>query len=160
MSALFPPIPPAIDRGAGVEAEPTSTEVLKSEESIKFPVPSGIIDRLVLDSVPMVALLPAPRLSSVAEIPRVEEEVIVARLEEVRVVRSPAVRVVTPDRANEAFVVRVPREVALMLVALLAFIVVEDRLVVLLLILSIPVPLLGVISIPTVVPPPRVRVLF
>ena len=73
------PIPPLIDNGAGVVAEPTNTLVSKSLANTKLPVPFGLRVRLSLDSVPIVAALPAPRLNTVALTPRVEDEVNVVR---------------------------------------------------------------------------------
>ena len=95
MSEALLPIPPDIDRGAGVVAEPTNTEESASDDSIKLPVPLGDSVKLSSDSVPIVAALPAPRFRVVADIPRVEADVIVARFAAVIVVRPEAARVVS-----------------------------------------------------------------
>src|SRR3989344_7722589 len=75
-----------MDRGAGVVAFPTNVEELKSDASIKLPVPFGERVRLSSDSVPIVAAAPAPRLRVVDEIPRVAAVVIVAKFAAVIVV--------------------------------------------------------------------------
>ena len=95
MSEALLPIPPDIDRGAGVVAEPTNTEESASDVSIKLPVPLGASVKLSFDSVPIVAALPAPRFRVVADIPRVAADVIVARFPAVIVVRPEAARVVS-----------------------------------------------------------------
>lgn len=86
MSVALEPIPPLIDKGAGVEALPTNTLVLKSDASIRLPVPFGVRVRLSSETVPMVAADPAPRLSVVAETPSAAADVIVVRPVAVRVV--------------------------------------------------------------------------
>lgn len=86
ISEAFDPIPPDIERGAGVEAEPTSTDVSESEASTMLPVPLGASVRLLFVVVPIVAGEPAPRLRVVDEIPSVVAEVIVARFAAVIVV--------------------------------------------------------------------------
>ena len=120
-----------------------------------LPVPFGAMLRFAFVVVPIVALDPLPRLSCVAETPSVAAEVIVAREEDVIVVKLLAVRVVTPERANAALVVRVPSEVALIAV-------VPVKLVVNALMLRTEPapPLRGDILMFPVVAPPRVRVLF
>src|SRR3989344_1382966 len=84
-----------MDRGAGVVAFPTNVEELKSDASIKLPVPFGERVRLSSDSVPIVAAAPAPRLRVVDEIPRVAAVVIVAKFAAVIVVRPEAASVVS-----------------------------------------------------------------
>ena len=91
MSAPLLPIPPLIAKGEGVElAEPIATPCWEVDDNSSWPEPLGVMVRLLLPVVPRVAGEPLPRLSVVAEIPRVEAEVIVAKEE--------AVRVVVPER--------------------------------------------------------------
>lgn len=108
----------------------------------------------------IVAALPFPRVKVVESIPRLAAASIVARFAVVSVVSELDVKLVTPARENEAFVVRVPSAVALIAVALFALIVVEEILVVAALTFNTPVPLLGLRLIFPVVLPPMVRVLF
>jgi hypothetical protein len=86
MSEALEPIPPLIDRGAGVEAEPINTLLSKSEESIRFPLPLGVIVKESSLTVPMVAADPPPRLRVVALTPSVAALVMVVSPVAVRVV--------------------------------------------------------------------------
>src|SRR6266705_2902381 len=86
MSAPLLPIPPEIERGAGVlEDDPTYTPESKSEVRMVFPEPPGVRVRLLFPVVPIEAFAPLPRLSVVAEMPRVADVVSVARDEAVMV---------------------------------------------------------------------------
>ena len=57
------PIPPDIERGAGVfEEAPIRTAVSKSDERIRFPVPFAVKERLSFETVDMVEAAPPPTL--------------------------------------------------------------------------------------------------
>ena len=52
MREAFDPIPPDIERGAGVFAElPIKTDESKSDERIRFPVPFATNERLSFETV-------------------------------------------------------------------------------------------------------------
>jgi hypothetical protein len=104
INALFPPIPPEIDKGAGVVALPTNTLESASLDSIRLPVPFGRRVRLSLDSVPIVAGEPPPRLSVVALIPRVAAEVmVVSPVAESVVSLAANVKVLLPESSVRVF---------------------------------------------------------
>src|SRR3989344_4838606 len=109
MSAALLPIPPEIESGAMVfELDPISTAVLKSDVSINVPLPLGVIVKLLSETVDIVEKDPPPRFKVVAEIPRVDADVIVVSVDAVIVsppesVRSPSFasinRVIPEDEA-------------------------------------------------------------
>lgn len=68
-SAALLPIPPEIERGAGVVALPTKTEELKSDEIVVLPLPAEPSVRLPFDVVVMDELPPLPTLILPAEAP-------------------------------------------------------------------------------------------
>ena len=112
-AALFP-IPPDIERGAGVVAFPINTDELKSDERVRFPVPFGESVRSAFDVVPIVAAAPPPRFKVVESIERIAAASIVARLPALMVVRPDAesvvslaaiVRVLFPESRVSVFVV-------------------------------------------------------
>ena len=98
------PIPPEIERAAGVVALPIKTDELKSDAKIIFPFPFGCNVKLSSEIVPIVALDPAPRFKVVADSPRVADVVKVVSPEAVRVVSlepkntefDPASRIMSP----------------------------------------------------------------
>jgi hypothetical protein len=73
------PIPPLMERGAGVEALPTKTLVSASLVKRRLPEPLGERDKLSSETVEIVAAEPAPKEREVAEIPREAAEVMVVK---------------------------------------------------------------------------------
>ena len=161
------PIPPLIDSGAGVVAFPMNTAELKSDDRVVFPLPAAVNVKFPLPVVAKAADAVFPKLSVVAEIPRVAAEVMVARLLAVNVVvlsasvaavfkfaSELAVNVVVFGSVSVAAVLKLPKDVAFKFVA-------PFKVTVGALIVNKPLlPLFGLITMFPVVPPPMVRVLL
>lgn len=94
--ALFPPIPPEIESGAGVfDEDPMLTPVSWSEVSVSSPVPLGVRVRESSLRVVIVAADPPPSVSVVESIEREGAASIVVSAPALIVVRPEATRVVS-----------------------------------------------------------------
>lgn len=98
IKVAFDPIPPDIERGAGVVALPTKTDVSKSDDKTMFPDPFGVRVRFELFPVVMEAGLFPPRVRVVESIERLAAASIVAS-EAALIVVKPAAESVVSDES-------------------------------------------------------------